>query len=141
MYLHLPQFWFCCGISEGVQNKLVNVDESIYLPVTKAELAVLSSIFNVSLSLSLSLSLICQNLHCHNSLIVQLERCSSRHSSNQNLTHVLLLNCFALIVLVLSHGFSFVWPNWEHAFCSKKSSNLTYAKIYCLSQLSVRKRI
>ncbi|KAG4924247.1 hypothetical protein AAZX31_18G116600 [Glycine max] len=30
----------------SVQNKLVNVDESIYIPVTKAELAVLTSTFN-----------------------------------------------------------------------------------------------
>ncbi|XP_019446860.1 PREDICTED: single-stranded DNA-binding protein WHY1, chloroplastic-like [Lupinus angustifolius] len=30
----------------SVQNKLVNVDENIYIPVTKAEIAVLSSIFN-----------------------------------------------------------------------------------------------
>ncbi|OIW09664.1 hypothetical protein TanjilG_15370 [Lupinus angustifolius] len=33
-------------VFEGVQNKLVNVDENIYIPVTKAEIAVLSSIFN-----------------------------------------------------------------------------------------------
>ncbi|KAI4314203.1 hypothetical protein L6164_027136 [Bauhinia variegata] len=30
----------------SVQNKLVNVDESIYIPVTKSELAVFNSIFN-----------------------------------------------------------------------------------------------
>ncbi|KAI4328395.1 hypothetical protein L6164_020752 [Bauhinia variegata] len=30
----------------SVQNKLVNVDENIYIPVTKSELAVLNSIFN-----------------------------------------------------------------------------------------------
>nr|AFK42652.1 unknown [Lotus japonicus] len=30
----------------SVQNKIVNIDENIYIPVTKAELAVLSSIFN-----------------------------------------------------------------------------------------------
>lgn len=31
----------------GVQNKLMNLDESIYIPVTKAEFAVLNSAFNV----------------------------------------------------------------------------------------------
>jgi len=31
----------------GVQNKLVNVDESIYIPITRAEFAVLISAFNV----------------------------------------------------------------------------------------------
>ena len=44
---------------EGVQNKLLNVDDSIYIPVTRAEYTVLISAFNVryiSLSLSLSLS-------------------------------------------------------------------------------------
>jgi hypothetical protein len=30
----------------GVQNKLVNVDESIYIPITRAEFAVLISAFN-----------------------------------------------------------------------------------------------
>lgn len=49
--LYLLQRWLYCGISEGVQNKLVNVDENIYIPITKAELAVLSSTFNVQLSL------------------------------------------------------------------------------------------
>lgn len=44
---------------EGVQNKLLNVDDSIYIPVTRAEYTVLISAFNVryiSLSLSLCLS-------------------------------------------------------------------------------------
>lgn len=31
----------------GVQNKLINLDENIYIPVTKAEFAVLVSAFNV----------------------------------------------------------------------------------------------
>jgi len=42
---------------EGVQNKLLNVDDSIYIPVTRAEYTVLISAFNVwytSLSLCLS---------------------------------------------------------------------------------------
>ncbi|KAK4376728.1 hypothetical protein RND71_003024 [Anisodus tanguticus] len=30
----------------GVQNKLINLDENIYIPVTKAEFAVLVSAFN-----------------------------------------------------------------------------------------------
>lgn len=38
---------FVFFLFEGVQNKIVNIDENIYIPVTKAELAVLSSIFNV----------------------------------------------------------------------------------------------
>ena len=43
---------------EGVQNKLLNVDDSIYIPVTRAEYTVLISAFNVRyISLSLSLSL------------------------------------------------------------------------------------
>lgn len=33
--------------TEGVQNKLINVDENIYIPVAKAEFAVLNSTFNV----------------------------------------------------------------------------------------------
>ena len=42
---------------EGVQNKLLNVDDSIYIPVTRAEYTVLISAFNVRyISLSLSLS-------------------------------------------------------------------------------------
>lgn len=32
---------------QGVQNKLINVDESIYIPITRAEYAVLTSAFNV----------------------------------------------------------------------------------------------
>ncbi|KAF4358056.1 hypothetical protein G4B88_009619 [Cannabis sativa] len=31
---------------EGVQNKLINLDENIYIPVTRAEFAVLNSAFN-----------------------------------------------------------------------------------------------
>lgn len=34
---------------KGVQNKLLNVDDSIYIPITKAEFAVLVSSLNVSL--------------------------------------------------------------------------------------------
>ncbi|KAE8023312.1 hypothetical protein FH972_009022 [Carpinus fangiana] len=34
------------SFSEGVQNKIVNVDESIYIPITRAEYAVLVSAFN-----------------------------------------------------------------------------------------------
>jgi len=42
----------------GVQNKALNIDESIYIPVTRAEYTVLISAFNVQpLSLSLSLSI------------------------------------------------------------------------------------
>lgn len=36
-------------INTGVQNKLLNVDENIYIPVTRAEFAVLTSAFNVRL--------------------------------------------------------------------------------------------
>jgi hypothetical protein len=32
----------------GVQNRLLNVDESIYIPITKGEFAVIVSTFNVS---------------------------------------------------------------------------------------------
>jgi len=32
----------------GVQNRLINVDESIYIPITKGEFAVIVSTFNVS---------------------------------------------------------------------------------------------
>ncbi|KAL6007261.1 Single-stranded DNA-binding protein why1, chloroplastic [Asimina triloba] len=35
-----------CPFLEGVQNKLLNVDESVYIPITKAEFAVLTSAFN-----------------------------------------------------------------------------------------------
>lgn len=41
----------------GVQNRLINMDESIYIPVTKAEYTVLVSAFNVWSPLSLSLPL------------------------------------------------------------------------------------
>ena len=32
---------------EDVQNKLINLDENIYIPVTRAEFAVLTAAFNV----------------------------------------------------------------------------------------------
>nr|AAC05348.1 hypothetical protein [Arabidopsis thaliana] len=35
----------------GVQNKLLNVDESVYIPITKAEFAVLISAFNAGVHL------------------------------------------------------------------------------------------
>ena len=45
---------FCASCScAGVQNKVLNIDESIYIPVTRAEYTVLISAFNVQpLSLS-----------------------------------------------------------------------------------------
>ena len=54
---------FCASCScAGVQNKVLNIDESIYIPVTRAEYTVLISAFNVRpLSLSLSLSLNCKH--------------------------------------------------------------------------------
>ncbi|KAK6139298.1 hypothetical protein DH2020_026957 [Rehmannia glutinosa] len=43
-----------CFHKHSVQNKLANLDESIYIPITKAEFAVLVSSFNVSLQLNQS---------------------------------------------------------------------------------------
>ncbi|KAF4360871.1 hypothetical protein F8388_020024 [Cannabis sativa] len=37
---------FCVWLKKGVQNKLINLDENIYIPVTRAEFAVLNSAFN-----------------------------------------------------------------------------------------------
>ena len=45
--LYLIRFVYTIGFAKGVQNKLINVDENIYIPVTKAEFAVLTSGFNV----------------------------------------------------------------------------------------------
>ncbi|KZV58766.1 DNA-binding protein p24 [Dorcoceras hygrometricum] len=42
----LVNFFMILIKEEGVQNKLVNVDENIYIPITKAEFAVLVSSFN-----------------------------------------------------------------------------------------------
>lgn len=52
-FLFLPKYSlnniisFICLVCTGVQNRTMNVDENIYIPITKAEFAILKSAFNV----------------------------------------------------------------------------------------------
>lgn len=57
-----PTYIFCSILMhKGVQNKLINVDESIYIPITKAEYTVLVEAFKVQFFLVYKLIL---SSHC-----------------------------------------------------------------------------